>query len=54
MYTCSTSSLSTSVVERILRSPETEKVITVPPVKPKGGEVYVYSYVDREIAQGID
>ena len=54
MYTCSTSSLSTSVVEKILRSPETEKVITVPPVKPKGGEVYVYSYVDREIAQGID
>ena len=30
MYTCSTS-LSTSVVEKILRSPKTEKVIIVPP-----------------------
>jgi len=43
VYRIATSPLTISEVVEILTNPEREKVSFLPPVKPKGGEIFLFS-----------
>lgn len=43
VYRVSVSPLAVSEVAEILKCPLSDKILTLPPVKPKGGQVFVFS-----------
>ena len=53
VYMLSEKLLNAQKAHEILENPDTSKVMFVPPMKPKGGEVYVFSH-DGDVNKGND
>ena len=49
----STSPLPISEIAGILRAPPEEKLSTLPPCRPKAGEIYIYSSVNNPVLKGL-
>ena len=51
-YRVSTNPLEISEVVKILQEPHENEFITLPPIKPKGGEIYLYQAGDDDSLKG--